>query len=107
MKQIYLTLFFLFALIANGQDHIQISDTTEPASEEVKLYPNPTTSNTIYITSKTNSTKHIFAYDVFGAVVLQETITGKALDISSLVSGVYVLKIKENNTTVTRKLVVR
>ena len=72
-----------------------------------KLYPNPATNDVVYITTKVNSHKEIVIYDVFGEIVLTDRITSNTLNISKLVSGVYMLQVTEMNETMTRKLVVK
>ena len=71
------------------------------------FYPNPVSNGKIYITSKTSLEKEIMIFDVLGKKVLQTTTTTKELNISSIPTGVYIIKIKEEETTVTRKLIVR
>ena len=61
----------------------------------------------VYITTKINSQKEIVIYDVFGEIVLTDRITSNTLNISKLVSGVYMLQVTEMNETMTRKLVVK
>jgi len=48
-----------------------------------------------------------FFYNVLGKQIKAPVITRKALDISALNSGVYILKITENNIIETRKLVIK
>ena len=71
------------------------------------FYPNPVSNGKIYITSKTSLEKEIMIFDVLGKKVLQTTTTTKELNISSIPTGVYIIKIKEEESTVTRKLIVR
>ena len=59
------------------------------------------------ITTKNNLTKDIEIFDVLGKKVFTASLFDKELNISKLTPGVYILKIKENNITATRKLVIR
>jgi hypothetical protein len=82
----------------------------KPASvtvEGLNFYPNPVSNGKIYITSKSSLEKEISIFDVLGKKVLQATITTKELNISNLSPGVYIIKIKEGDTTATRKLIVK
>lgn len=76
-------------------------------THEVELYPNPAFEGVVHILTKANADKQITVYDVFGEMVLTDKIVGKTLDISRLVTGVYVLQVNEGQKTMTRKLVVK
>ena len=82
------------------------SSTTDPI-EELSIYPNPVSNGKIYITTKYNQTKDIEIFDVLGKKIYTTSLFGKELNISKLTPGIYILKIKENNNSATRKLVVR
>lgn len=75
--------------------------------EDLSIYPNPVSNGKIFITSALNKTKEINIYDVLGKTVMSETIIGKELNVSNLNPGVYILRIRENELSATRKLVVR
>lgn len=110
-KYFYTTLLLLtlFSAGAYAQDNkglIAQAKSTETI-EGLNIYPNPTSSDRVYITSKYAQTKTIEIYDVLGKKMLQATITGKELNISGLTAGVYIIKIKEGDATATRKLIVR
>ena len=110
-KYFYITLlfFFLFSLGAVAQEN-KGSATNRPLQETIdglNIYPNPASSDRVYITSKSSQSKEIEVYDVLGKKILHATITGKELNISNLTPGVYIIKIKEGEATATRKLVVK
>lgn len=77
------------------------------ASEALGFYPNPVNNGKIYITSKTTLEKEVLIFDVLGKKVLQTNTSSKELNISTIPPGVYLIKIKEAETTATRKLIVR
>lgn len=77
------------------------------AIEGLKMYPNPVSGNTLYITSTTNEEKSIAIYDVLGKQVLSANVSDQALNVSSLKNGVYIVKITEAGKTATRKLIVK
>lgn len=107
MKKIYLVLLLvLFSFGISAQENTDTSVVTPTDIPEFKLYPNPSSDNVVYITTKDNLYKEITVYDVFGKVVLVDRITHNTLNISRLVPGVYVMQITENKKTMTRKLVV-
>ena len=106
MKKLYLyiLLFFscLFTSVSFAQDSRQAT-----TIDGLSLYPNPVSSGKIYVTSKSGADKDISIYDVLGKIVLQISLSSKELNIGALSPGIYIIKIRENDATATRKLIVR
>ena len=106
MKKLYLyiILFFscLFTSFAFAQDNKQAT-----TIDGLALYPNPVNSGKIYVTSKSGADKDISIYDVLGKIVFQISLSSKELNIGALSPGIYIIKIRENDATATRKLIVR
>jgi hypothetical protein len=75
--------------------------------EELSVFPNPANNGKLNILTKYNLPKTIQIYDVLGKQIVSTSLLGKSLNISSLSPGIYILKIKENELSSTRKLVVR
>jgi hypothetical protein len=71
------------------------------------LYPNPAYEDVVYINTNDNALKMVIVYDVFGKIVLRDRISTDALNISTLIPGVYLLQVTEHQKTMTRKLVVK
>jgi len=70
--------------------------------KHIKFYPNPV-KNTLFIDGA-KSEVLLTVYDVFGKVVLSEF--GRfQIDVSSLVKGVYFVKVTQNNQSYTRKFI--
>lgn len=107
MKIIYIILFIGFSLTASGQDSIDFRNLRNDEITGFKLYPNPTTADMVYVTTERNNIKEIKVYDVFGELVLTDRISNKALNISRLAPGVYVVQVTENEKSINRKLVVK
>lgn len=107
MKKCYFGLLLLVTISAFGQDVASADSIKLPEKPSFKLYPNPAVNGVVYITTTNNSNKEIMIYDVFGEIVLTDRITSNTLNISRLVSGVYMLQVNEGNKTMTRKLVVK
>ena len=101
-----LTAFLSASTIGHSQTAVNNTATTETI-EDLSIYPNPASNGKIYITTKQNLTKDIEIFDVLGKKIYSTSIFGKELNISKLTPGIYILKIKENNVSATRKLVVR
>jgi hypothetical protein len=70
----------------------------------LQVYPNPT-KNILNITTDLDSTKNIEIYDMVGKKVLVEN-TQSQLDVSSLVTGMYIVKITEDGKTSTKRLAI-
>ncbi len=77
--------------------------------EGLQIYPNPTTNNRVFIVTDNANFKEIDVFDLLGKKVFSTTSnsTTKELNLSQLKSGVYLIRIKEKDTTVTRKLVLK
>lgn len=73
---------------------------------ELKVYPNPVSNGTLYISSANNSEKQIAIYNILGQQVLQTKTTSGAINVSSLAKGGYLLKITEDGKSETKKLIV-
>jgi len=102
MKHLYLVITFLCISFSYGQ--------IGPGNGEIdglKLYPNPVTDGKVYISTTENAPKQIVIYDVLGTQVLEATISGTELLLNELDSGVYVLRVYQNNKMATRKLIVK
>ncbi|RCT53861.1 T9SS type A sorting domain-containing protein [Winogradskyella sp. KYW1333] len=74
---------------------------------DFSIYPNPTNTGNVTITSTNNDVMDIQVFDVLGKQVINQRITNNNLNVSSLKSGLYIVKINQNNTSVTKKLVIK
>ena len=102
-----LTLFF-FSLSVSAQETKQQSRLQESTTiEGLSLYPNPVSNGKVYITTKNDLDKEIQIFDVLGKKVLQTVLSSRELNVSTLTPGVYIIKIKEEEASTTRKLIVR
>ena len=100
--------FFLFATSNYAQE--SSLNAVSNASIDIpglSIYPNPVSNGKIYINSSLNTVKQVNIYDVLGKKVLSTSLLGKELGISELKAGVYILRIKQNDYSATRKLVVK
>lgn len=71
------------------------------------LYPNPTSTGSVSITSTNSEAISVNVFDILGKQVLNANISNNTLDVSSLNAGVYLVKLTQNNATVTKKLVIK
>ncbi len=74
---------------------------------DMMVYPNPVNGNYITIISPVEGLKEIQVFTVTGRKVMDTTINGNTLDVSSFNSGFYMLKVTINGQSKVSKLVVR
>ncbi len=109
MKKHYLYTIILFIIISfssfaqGGKSMI----TQNSSIDGLSFYPNPVTNGKIFISSKSSTAKDVAIYDVLGKKVFQTLSSAKEINISSLTPGVYIIKIKEDDNTATRKLIIK
>ncbi|RED44771.1 T9SS type A sorting domain-containing protein [Seonamhaeicola aphaedonensis] len=72
-----------------------------------KLYPNPTNLGYVNILSKSNSKMDVSVFDIIGKEVLRNTVTNNTLDVSALKTGVYILKVSQEDASSTKRLVIK
>jgi Secretion system C-terminal sorting domain len=107
-KYFYIVVLFLsfFSLSVSAQEN-KPSKTQETTIEGLNFYPNPVSNGKIYITSKSAADKEVAIFDVLGKRVFQSLLSSKELNISNISPGVYIIKIREGESTATRKLIVK
>ncbi|MBP9848859.1 MAG: T9SS type A sorting domain-containing protein [Flavobacterium sp.] len=101
-----LTLLFSFKLQAQESKFSSATKTQEPTIEGLTIYPNPTNSGKIFITTKSSLDKKVEIFNVLGKRVLESVTTSKEVNVSNLEAGVYIIKIKEGEASATRKLII-
>ncbi|HEX9825783.1 MAG TPA: lamin tail domain-containing protein [Flavobacteriaceae bacterium] len=72
-----------------------------------KIYPNPTSLGYINISSKSQTAMKVGVYDILGKQVINKSVDNNRLDVSTLTSGIYIMKISQDNATTTKKLVIK
>lgn len=105
MPKKYLYIFVITAMLFCQSFYAQNNKPVQ--SEVVNFYPNPVTKGKIFITTKSNLIRDIEVYDVLGKKIFQVTQISKEVNISNIPSGIYIIKIREGETTFTRKLIVK
>ena len=78
----------------------------DQASGVFSVYPNPAKDGFVNISSKFSGSKRVSVFDVLGKEVIKTTINNDRLNISTLSSGVYILKVEQGKISTTKKLVV-
>lgn len=86
-------------------DNVLSSKQETPNNQDISIYPNPTTINSISLNTSKNLDVKI--YNVLGQKVLSTTVTTQKnkINIETLKSGVYIIKLKSNSGTTTKKLI--
>ena len=75
--------------------------------ENVKIFPNPVTNNFVTISSAILEDINVAVFDVLGKQISSQKLQNNRLDVSGLKSGIYLLKISQNEKTTTEKLVIK
>lgn len=84
----------------------QVLGVKQNAIAGLNMYPNPVSQGTLYITSNSSEAKTVSVYDLLGKQVLNAKTSNNAVNVSSLTSGSYIVKITEEGKTDTKKLIV-
>ncbi|EDP70689.1 Endonuclease I [Flavobacteriales bacterium ALC-1] len=71
------------------------------------VYPNPTSLGFVNITSVDYNDIKVAVYDILGKLIKSDVLINNRFNVSDLNTGVYILKISQNNTIVTKKLVIK
>lgn len=105
------TPFVLFDELRIGTSWAEVTPTTlsddEFTTTTFKVYPNPTSLGYVNIESANNTTISVTVFDVLGKQVLNDTLNNNRLNVSTLNSGVYIMKVTQNNASVTKKLIIK
>ncbi|OAB77957.1 T9SS type A sorting domain-containing protein [Cochleicola gelatinilyticus] len=80
-----------------------IAGIEESQLTNVVIYPNPTT-GIIYIIDKNNIADSYEIYNVLGTKIATGTIQSQ-IDMSAFATGIYVLKVNSNTSSITRKII--
>ncbi|MCB0461344.1 MAG: T9SS type A sorting domain-containing protein [Flavobacteriaceae bacterium] len=83
--------------------------TTDFNQKSFSVYPNPTNTGSVNVVSASTSNYspiNVAVYDVLGKQVINKTMTSEKLNVSSLNTGVYIMKITQGKATSTKKLVI-
>jgi hypothetical protein len=76
-------------------------------SVQFSVYPNPTSTGFVNISSSNSENISVSVFDILGKQVINKTISNNRLNVSALNSGIYIMRISQNDATVTKKLVIK
>ncbi len=71
------------------------------------MYPNPVNGDVLTINTLQNAEKNIQIFNILGKQVLAKTITGNTVNVANLNAGIYLIKVEEAGSFITRKLVIK
>ena len=71
------------------------------------LYPNPSNGGFVNIISNKTGAIKAQVFDVLGKQVLNDFVMNGRLNVSSLNTGIYIIKLKQGTTTTTKKLIIQ
>ena len=71
------------------------------------IYPNPSNIGYVNITSTGSETIQANVYDILGKQVINAAVASGRLDVSTLNTGVYIVKLTQGTATTTKKLIVQ
>jgi len=70
------------------------------------LFPNPTNSGYVNITSTNGGTINAKVFDILGKKVIDASIENNRLDVNQLKTGIYIIKMTQGTNSTTKKLVI-
>jgi hypothetical protein len=84
------------------------ANVNENAIAGLKIYPNPNSGSTLYVTSDLIGDKSVVVFDVLGKQILKvANATDNGINIGNLKAGIYMVKVSQDGKSATRKLVVQ
>lgn len=106
------TPFVLFDELRIGNSYAEVTpqtlSTTEFNPNDVAIFPNPTNSGFVTITTALNDIINVEVYDMLGKQVKKASMQpNTSLNVSNLRSGIYIVRLEQNNATITKKLVIK
>ena len=93
-------------------DYVRVYQENTTSIESVReneniIYPNPSNTGEVTITSANSADISIAVFDVLGKQFKNETFSNNKLNVSNLRSGIYILRITQGNAETTKKLVIQ
>ncbi|WP_299242555.1 T9SS type A sorting domain-containing protein [uncultured Aquimarina sp.] len=82
-------------------------DSFDEPTNNFAISPNPTNTGFVNITTKSNTTVSVSIFDMLGKQVISKTLNDTRLNVSDLNTGIYIVKLDQNGTSVTKKLVIK
>jgi len=90
--------------ICVGGAGLSVSDNT---LLDMRIYPNPSNGSYVTIQSPVNGVKYVEVFDITGKRLMNTTLSADTLDVSSISSGMYLVKVTIEGQSKTSKLIIR
>ena len=74
---------------------------------DMRIYPNPSNGDYVIIQTPVNGVKYVEVFDITGKRLINTSLSTDALDISSMSSGLYLVKVTVEGQSKTSKLIIR
>ena len=84
-----------------------LSTNSMSINTDFSIYPNPSNVGYVNISSTESETIQVNVYDILGKQVINAAVASGRLDISTLNTGVYIVKLTQGSATTTKKLIVQ
>ena len=98
--------YFLTARDANDFS-VELLSIDDLNANTFSVYPNPTSTGFVNVVGTNDNAISISVYDILGKRVINETLTNNRINVSALNAGLYIVKISQNDASVTKKLVIK
>lgn len=103
-----LLMAFFTSFSMSAQDNKQLPRSQDNSTiEGLSLYPNPVSNGKVFISTKNDADKEVIIFDLLGKKISQTQLSSRELNVSNLAPGVYIIRINEENSSATRKLIVK
>ena len=84
-----------------------LSTNSMSISTDFSIYPNPSNVGYVNISSTGSGVLQANVYDILGKQVINAAVASGRLDVSTLNTGVYIVKLTQGSATTTKKLIVQ
>ncbi len=74
---------------------------------DIELFPNPTSSGFVNVSANQNGLIYAEVYDILGKLIISSTVDNNILSLNDLKSGIYIVKITQNNRSEIKKLIIK
>lgn len=94
-----------FITARDAADITEFLSVNENTLTRLSIFPNPST-DFVTIQTAIDGQKGVEVYDITGKKII-ETVTSSTVDVRELAPGLYILKVSQNNTTASLKLIIK
>jgi len=74
---------------------------------DMRIYPNPSNGSYVTIQTPVNGVKYVEVFDITGKRLINTTLSADTLNVSSMSSGMYLVKVTVEGQSKTSKLIIR